>query len=106
VCRCARPKRPSDGEIHTGADFPESRLPSGWDAKLISGTLGQPLGSFRKINGCKATTDVFATPIYLFFNFPRGITAVVTTARIGSPEMGLGGDVSFFGFLASLLVFC
>jgi hypothetical protein len=34
------------------------------------------------------------------------MTAVVTAARMGSPDKGLGGDVSFLGFLVSLLVFC
>ena len=44
---------------------------------------------------------------YLFLILPRGITAVVMVARTGSPPLGaLGGEVSFLGFLASLLVFC
>ena len=35
------------------------------------------------------------------------LTAVVTVGRTSSPPViGLGGEVSFFGFLASLLVFC
>ena len=45
---------------------------------------------------------------YLFFSFPRGITDVVMVARTGSDApaaKGLGGDVSFLGFFASLLDF-
>lgn len=43
---------------------------------------------------------------HLFFSLPRGMTTVVTAARMGSPVNVLGADVSFFGFLLSLLDFC
>lgn len=43
----------------------------------------------------------------LFLSLPRGITAVVTAARTGSPlDKGLGAVLSFLGFLDSLLDFC
>jgi len=46
---------------------------------------------------------------YLVLIFPRGMTAVVMVARTGSLLLlgaALGGDVSFLGFLDSLLDFC
>ena len=48
------------------------------------------------------------TPLWnhLFFSLPRGMTTVVTAARMGSPVRVLGADVSFLGFLLSLLDFC
>ena len=44
----------------------------------------------------------------LFFSLPRGMIAVTTVARTGSPlDGGFGAEpLSFFGFLDSLFVFC
>ena len=41
-----------------------------------------------------------------FFNLPRTGTTVVTVGRTASGDTGLGGDVSFLGFLTILLLFC
>jgi len=41
-----------------------------------------------------------------FFSFPRTGTTVVIVGRTASGDTGLGGDVSFFGFLTILLLFC
>lgn len=43
---------------------------------------------------------------YFFLSLPRGMMEVSTMARMGSIDTGLAGDVSFFGFLASLFDFC
>ena len=43
---------------------------------------------------------------HLFFNLPRTGTWVTTVGRTASGDTVLGGDVSFFGFLTILLVFC
>ena len=41
-------------------------------------------------------------PFYLPFFLPRSGTTVVTAGASGA--IGFGGDVSFFGFLASLVL--
>jgi hypothetical protein len=43
---------------------------------------------------------------YLFFSFPRSGTWVTMVGRTASGDTGLGGDVSFFGFLTILPLFC
>ncbi|MBC7719167.1 MAG: hypothetical protein H7Z77_05180 [Chitinophagaceae bacterium] len=43
---------------------------------------------------------------YLFFSLPRTGTCVTTVGRTASGDTNLGGEVSFFGFLTILLVFC
>jgi hypothetical protein len=41
-----------------------------------------------------------------FLSFPRTGTTVVIVGRTASGDTGLGGDVSFLGFLTILLLFC
>ena len=56
-----------------------------------------------------ASKDAASNRAYLSFILPRGATKVVTVGRTGSlalEDAGLGGELSFLGFLDSLLVFC
>ena len=43
---------------------------------------------------------------HLFFSLPRSGTWVTTVGRTASGDTDLGGDVSFFGFLTILPLFC
>ena len=43
---------------------------------------------------------------HLFFSLPRSGTWVTMVGRTASGDTDLGGEVSFFGFLTILLVFC
>jgi len=46
------------------------------------------------------------TRAYLFFNLPRGATKVTGALGLSPGTITLGGDVSFFGFFAILLLRC
>ncbi len=50
-------------------------------------------------------SPVWMTGIYLFFSLPRGMTAVIGATGRSEVDV-LGGDVSFFGFFAILLLRC
>jgi hypothetical protein len=43
---------------------------------------------------------------YLFFSLPRSGTVVTMVGRTASGDTVFGGEVSFFGFLTILPLFC
>ena len=55
--------------------------------------------------GCADEKAASEPLLHLFFNLPRGITAV--TGGVGRSDVdSFGGEVSFFGFFAILLLRC
>lgn len=60
----------------------------------------------RPLGGQRSTQSDKRGAFYLFFSLPRSGTWVTMVGRTASGDTDLGGDVSFFGFLTILPLFC